>query len=48
MPPIDLLAGIPSIVYGFFGMIVIVPLIRNVFGEADAETVYLPHRYFWE
>lgn len=32
MPPINLLAGIPSIVYGFFGMIVIVPLIRNVFG----------------
>lgn len=32
MPPINLLAGIPSIVYGFFGMVVIVPLIRNVFG----------------
>ena len=32
MPPINLLAGIPSIVYGFFGMIVIVPIIRNVFG----------------
>lgn len=32
MPPINLLAGIPSIVYGFFGMIVIVPFIRNVFG----------------
>lgn len=32
MPPINLLAGIPSIVYGFFGMIVLVPFIRNVFG----------------
>lgn len=32
MPPINLLAGIPSIVYGFFGMVVVVPLIRNVFG----------------
>lgn len=32
MPPINLLAGIPSIVYGFFGMIVIVPFIRNNFG----------------
>jgi len=27
---IELLAGIPSVVYGFFGLIVIVPLIRNV------------------
>lgn len=34
MPPINLLAGIPSIVYGFFGMIVIVPFVRNVFGGA--------------
>lgn len=31
-PAVDLLAGIPSIVYGFFGMMVIVPMIRNVFG----------------
>ncbi|MDS1029771.1 phosphate ABC transporter permease subunit PstC [Bacillota bacterium LX-D] len=29
---IELLAGIPSVVYGFFGMIVIVPLISRVFG----------------
>lgn len=27
--PINLLAGIPSIVYGFFGVVVIVPLIRG-------------------
>lgn len=32
MPPINLLAGIPSIVYGFFGMVVIVPFIRTIFG----------------
>ena len=32
MPPINLLAGIPSIVYGFFGMVVVVPIIRNLFG----------------
>lgn len=32
IPPINLLAGIPSIVYGFFGMVVIVPFIRKVFG----------------
>lgn len=31
-PALDLLAGIPSIVYGFFGMMVIVPLMQNLFG----------------
>lgn len=31
-PAVDLLAGIPSVVYGFFGLMVIVPLIRNIFG----------------
>ena len=30
-PCVDLLAGIPSIVYGFFGMIMIVPNIRLIF-----------------
>lgn len=29
---INLLAGIPSVVYGFFGLMVIVPFIRNTFG----------------
>ena len=29
---IDLLAGIPSIVYGFFGIMIIVPFVSNVFG----------------
>ncbi len=29
---IDLLAGIPSVVYGFFGLMVIVPFVRNCFG----------------
>ncbi len=33
-PAINLLAGIPSIVYGFFGLMVIVPFVRNVFGGA--------------
>jgi len=32
-PATQLLAGIPSIVYGFFGLIVIVPFVREVFGE---------------
>lgn len=31
-PAIDLLAGIPSIVYGFFGLMVVVPMVREVFG----------------
>lgn len=31
-PAIDLLAGIPSIVYGFFGLVVIVPLIQELTG----------------
>ncbi len=34
---VDLLAGIPSVVYGFFGLVVLVPLIRNgttALGEA--------------
>lgn len=31
-PAVDLLAGIPSVVYGFFGMVVMVPMVRNMFG----------------
>ncbi len=31
-PAIELLAGIPSIVYGFFGLMVIVPVMQDIFG----------------
>ncbi len=31
-PATELLAGIPSIVYGFFGLMVIVPLMQDLFG----------------
>jgi len=31
-PAVDLLAGIPSVVYGFFGLMVIVPVIRDLWG----------------
>ena len=31
-PAVDLLAGIPSIVYGFFGLMVVVPMVQNMFG----------------
>lgn len=31
-PAVELLAGIPSIVYGFFGLVVMVPMMQSVFG----------------
>lgn len=37
-PVIELLAGIPSVVYGFFGLVVIVPLIQQVFNLPVGET----------
>jgi phosphate transport system permease protein len=30
-PAVELLAGIPSVVYGLFGMVVLVPMVRNFF-----------------
>lgn len=30
---IELLAGIPSVVYGFFGLVILVPFIREIFGK---------------
>ena len=33
---VNLMAGIPSVVYGFFGLVLIVPLIRDVFGGPGA------------
>ncbi len=35
-PAIDLLAGIPSIVYGFFGLVVIVPIMQDLFGTGKS------------
>jgi phosphate transport system permease protein len=37
-PLIELLAGIPSVVYGFFGLVIIVPLIQKVFDLPVGET----------
>ncbi len=37
-PIIELLAGIPSVVYGFFGLVVIVPLIQSIFNLPVGET----------
>lgn len=33
-PAVDLMAGIPSIVYGFFGLVVIVPLVQQLTGTS--------------
>lgn len=33
-PAIELLAGIPSVIYGFFGLVVLVPLVRRVFSNS--------------
>ena len=38
-PAIDLLAGIPSIVYGFFGLVVIVPLMQDLFPGTSGKGV---------
>lgn len=37
-PIIELLSGIPSVVYGFFGLIVIVPILQNVFNLPVGES----------
>lgn len=31
-PAVELLAGIPSVIYGFFGLVVLVPFVRDNFG----------------
>lgn len=37
-PMIELLAGIPSVVYGFFGLVVIVPFVQEAFNLPVGET----------
>lgn len=37
-PTIELLAGIPSVVYGFFGLVIIVPLIQKMFNLPVGES----------
>ena len=39
-PVVNLLAGIPSVVYGFFGLVVIVPLIQKTFDLPVGETAF--------
>lgn len=38
-PVVELLAGIPSVVFGFFGLIIIVPLVQETFHLIVGETV---------
>ena len=37
-PTVELLAGIPSVVYGFFGLVVIVPMLQELFNLPVGET----------
>ncbi len=37
---VDLLSGIPSVVYGLVGMIVVVPFVREVFNIPDGATLF--------
>ncbi|MCL2560848.1 MAG: phosphate ABC transporter permease subunit PstC [Rikenellaceae bacterium] len=39
-PAIELLAGIPSVVYGFFGLVVLVPLVQRTFNLDVGETAF--------
>jgi phosphate transport system permease protein len=39
-PAIELLAGIPSVVYGFFGLVVLVPLVQRAFNLDVGETAF--------
>ena len=38
-PAVELLAGIPSVVYGFFGLVVIVPSIRELFPDSKGTSM---------
>lgn len=38
-PAVELLAGIPSVVYGFFGLVIIVPLIQDIFQVPAGNTI---------
>ena len=39
-PIVDLLAGIPSVVYGFIGMLVLVPAIQEIFSLPDGSGLF--------
>lgn len=37
---VELLSGIPSVIYGLIGMIAVVPAVRNIFGLADGANLF--------
>jgi len=37
-PFVEILAGVPSVVYGFFGLVVLVPFVRETFNLATGQT----------
>lgn len=39
-PAVNLMAGIPSIVYGFFGLVVLVPLVQDLHGGGSGKGVF--------
>ena len=39
-PAVDLLAGIPSVVYGLIGMMVLVPAVREAFNRPDGASLF--------
>ena len=45
-PATELLAGIPSIVYGFFGLVVLVPFVKTVFGVSESAIRSVPESYY--
>ena len=46
-PAVQLLAGVPSVVYGFFGLVVLVPLVRDVFGGTGSSLLNaVPASYY--
>lgn len=36
---INLMAGVPSVVYGFFGLVILVPFVKNLFGLPNGNTM---------
>ena len=39
-PAVELLAGIPSVVYGLIGMMIIVPMVGKIFNLASGATMF--------
>lgn len=44
---IELMAGVPSIVYGYFGLVLLVPLIRQLFGGTGSSMLFFVTALHW-